>query len=120
MREIFAGHVGLTDSGVFRFRCFRYEQPTKQGIGVENIGSQMLQKMGWSAGLGLGKVNQGRVVPVEVGRVHLSVPASAFSLSLVPVPLSRGVHGDAGGRADRVCRIVLCWACLPHCASFSW
>ena len=45
---------------------FRYEQPTKAGIGAENIGNKMLQKMGWTAGLGLGKSNQGRTAPVEV------------------------------------------------------
>lgn len=47
---------------------FRYEQPTKAGIGAENIGNKMLQKMGWTAGLGLGKSNQGRTAPVEVMR----------------------------------------------------
>ena len=47
---------------------FRYEQPTKAGIGAENIGNRMLQKMGWTAGLGLGKSNQGRTAPVEVIR----------------------------------------------------
>ncbi|XP_025108341.1 RNA-binding protein 5-like isoform X3 [Pomacea canaliculata] len=43
-----------------------YEQPTKLGIGTENIGNKMLQKMGWAAGQGLGKDNQGRTAPVEV------------------------------------------------------
>ena len=47
----------------------RYEQPTKAGIGAENIGNKMLQKMGWTAGLGLGKSNQGRTAPVEVSKV---------------------------------------------------
>ncbi|KAL8563755.1 hypothetical protein ACOMHN_058271 [Nucella lapillus] len=45
-----------------------YEQPTKAGIGTENIGNKMLQKMGWTAGLGLGKTNQGRTAPVETQR----------------------------------------------------
>lgn len=44
------------------------EQPTKLGIGTENIGNKMLQKMGWTAGLGLGKSNQGRTAPVETQR----------------------------------------------------
>ena len=43
-----------------------YEQPTKLGIGEENIGNKLLQKMGWSSGMGLGKSNQGRTAPVEV------------------------------------------------------
>lgn len=44
---------------------FRYEQPTKAGIGADNIGNKMLQKMGWSAGLGLGKSSQGITAPIE-------------------------------------------------------
>lgn len=35
-------------------------------IGQDNIGSKMLQKMGWTEGLGLGKTNQGRTNIVEV------------------------------------------------------
>ena len=31
-----------------------------------NIGSKMLQKMGWKEGLGLGKTNQGRTEIIEV------------------------------------------------------
>ncbi|BFZ08149.1 hypothetical protein BsWGS_11187 [Bradybaena similaris] len=45
-----------------------YEEPTKFGIGGENIGSKLLQKMGWSEGQGLGKANQGRVDPIEAKR----------------------------------------------------
>ncbi len=47
---------------------FRFEQPqhTKAGIGGENIGNKMMQKMGWSAGQGLGRSNQGRTDPIEV------------------------------------------------------
>jgi len=42
------------------------EQPTKAGIGQDNIGNKLLQKMGWSAGQGLGKAGQGIVNPIEV------------------------------------------------------
>ena len=44
------------------------EQPTKAGIGQDNIGNQLLQKMGWSEGSGLGRQGQGRVNPVEAKR----------------------------------------------------
>jgi len=45
-----------------------YEEPTKAGIGGDNIGNKLLQKMGWSSGQGLGKSNQGRTAPVEAKR----------------------------------------------------
>ena len=45
---------------------YRYEQPTKSGIGGDNIGNKLLQKMGWQAGKGLGKSGQGIVNPIEV------------------------------------------------------
>ena len=49
------------------FDCYyRYEQPTKSGIGGDNIGNKLLQKMGWQAGKGLGKSGQGIVNPIEV------------------------------------------------------
>lgn len=45
-----------------------YEQPTKAGIGEDNIGSKLLQKMGWSSGQGLGKAGQGIVNPIQAER----------------------------------------------------
>ncbi|XP_052094711.1 RNA-binding protein 5-like isoform X2 [Mytilus californianus] len=45
-----------------------YEEPTKTGIGGENIGNKLLQKMGWSAGQGLGKNRQGIVAPITAQR----------------------------------------------------
>lgn len=44
----------------------RYEEPTKAGIGEDNIGNKLLQKMGWSEGRGLGKAGQGITAPIEV------------------------------------------------------
>ncbi|XP_076447925.1 RNA-binding protein 5-like [Babylonia areolata] len=60
-----------------------YEQPTKAGIGVENIGNKMLQKMGWTAGLGLGKSNQGRTAPVETQRRAASAGLGARGADIV-------------------------------------
>ena len=41
--------------------------PTKEGdLNDNNIGSQMLQKMGWKKGEGLGKQATGITVPIEV------------------------------------------------------
>jgi len=45
-----------------------YEQPTKAGIGSDNIGSKLMKKMGWNSGMGLGKANQGRVDPIQAER----------------------------------------------------
>ena len=38
----------------------------EKNIGSDNIGSKMLQRMGWKEGLGLGKANQGRTEIIEV------------------------------------------------------
>ena len=43
---------------------FTQAEPKK--LDSSNIGSKMLQKMGWKEGLGLGKSNQGRTEIIEV------------------------------------------------------
>ena len=45
-----------------------YEEPTKEGIGNDNIGNKLLKKMGWTDGQGLGKSNQGRTQIIETER----------------------------------------------------
>ncbi|KAG2471280.1 RNA-binding protein 5-like isoform X1 [Polypterus senegalus] len=42
-----------------------YEQPTKNGLNSDNIGSKMLQAMGWQEGKGLGRNQQGITAPIE-------------------------------------------------------
>nr|XP_060618749.1 RNA-binding protein 10 isoform X4 [Anolis sagrei ordinatus] len=42
-----------------------FEQPTRDGLGSDNIGSRMLQAMGWKEGSGLGRKKQGIVAPIE-------------------------------------------------------
>ncbi|XP_042305028.1 RNA-binding protein 10 isoform X5 [Sceloporus undulatus] len=42
-----------------------FEQPTQDGLGSDNIGSRMLQAMGWKEGSGLGRKKQGIVAPIE-------------------------------------------------------
>ncbi|CAD6241889.1 GSCOCG00009359001-RA-CDS [Cotesia congregata] len=37
-------------------------------IGSDNVGNKLLQKMGWSEGMGLGKTNQGRTSIIEAER----------------------------------------------------
>ena len=56
-----------------------YEQPTKDGIGGDNIGNQMLKAMGWTEGSGLGKSGQGIVNPIQVGCCQLPCKASSYS-----------------------------------------
>ncbi|XP_025048357.1 RNA-binding protein 10 isoform X4 [Alligator sinensis] len=42
-----------------------FEQPTRDGLGSDNIGSRMLQAMGWREGSGLGRKKQGIIAPIE-------------------------------------------------------
>ncbi|PIK62820.1 putative RNA-binding protein 5-like [Apostichopus japonicus] len=44
------------------------EEPTKFGIGEDNIGNKMLKNMGWKSGSGLGRQRQGRTGIIEVER----------------------------------------------------
>lgn len=43
-----------------------FQQAEPKKLDSSNIGSKMLQKMGWKEGLGLGKTNQGRTDIIEV------------------------------------------------------
>jgi len=53
------------------------------GIGSDNIGNKLLQKMGWSAGLGLGKTNQGRTAPIETKRRSATAGLGARGADIV-------------------------------------
>lgn len=61
-----------------------YEEPTKRGIGSDNIGNKLLKKMGWNDGQGLGKSNQGRTQIIEAERrvqsVGLGVQSSNYAV----------------------------------------
>lgn len=60
-----------------------YEEPTRAGIGSDNVGNKLLQKMGWSEGMGLGKTNQGRTSIIEAERrvptAGLGTKSSSYS-----------------------------------------
>ena len=64
-----------------------YEEPTKEGIGNDNIGNKLLKKMGWTDGQGLGKTNQGRTQIIETER---RVATAGLGMS----GASYGVVGD--------------------------
>ncbi|XP_030585977.1 RNA-binding protein 5-like isoform X2 [Archocentrus centrarchus] len=62
-----------------------YEQPTKDGLTSDNIGSKMLQAMGWQEGKGLGRHQQGITVPISASLrtkgTGLGVKGSSYELS---------------------------------------
>ncbi|XP_074873506.1 RNA-binding protein 10 isoform X2 [Carettochelys insculpta] len=62
-----------------------FEQPTRDGLGSDNIGSRMLQAMGWKEGSGLGRQKQGILNPIEAQtRVRgsgLGARGSSYGLS---------------------------------------
>ncbi|XP_039293900.1 RNA-binding protein 5 [Nilaparvata lugens] len=63
-----------------------YEEPTKMGLGSDNLGNKLLQKMGWQEGMGLGKKNQGRTSIIETERRSASAGLGTKSVGVVPGP----------------------------------
>uniref|UniRef100_A0AAX7UZA8 RNA binding motif protein 5 n=1 Tax=Astatotilapia calliptera TaxID=8154 RepID=A0AAX7UZA8_ASTCA len=62
-----------------------FEQPTKDGLTSDNIGSKMLQAMGWQEGKGLGRHQQGITVPISASLrtkgTGLGIKGSSYELS---------------------------------------
>uniref|UniRef100_A0A671VYL1 RNA binding motif protein 5 n=1 Tax=Sparus aurata TaxID=8175 RepID=A0A671VYL1_SPAAU len=62
-----------------------YEQPTKDGLTSDNIGSKMLQAMGWQEGKGLGRHHQGITAPITASLrtkgTGLGIKGSSYELS---------------------------------------
>uniref|UniRef100_A0A8C5AJ60 RNA-binding protein 5-like n=1 Tax=Gadus morhua TaxID=8049 RepID=A0A8C5AJ60_GADMO len=62
-----------------------YEQPTKDGLSSDHIGSKMLQAMGWQQGTGLGRNQQGITAPIAASLrtkgTGLGIKGSAYELS---------------------------------------
>ncbi|XP_075233397.1 RNA-binding protein 5 [Lycorma delicatula] len=63
-----------------------YEEPTKMGLGSDNLGNKLLQKMGWQEGMGLGKKNQGRTSIIETERRIATAGLGTKSQGVVPGP----------------------------------
>lgn len=63
-----------------------YEEPTKMGIGAENLGNKLLQKMGWQEGMGLGKKNQGRTTIIQAERRSATAGLGTKTSGVVPGP----------------------------------
>ncbi|XP_054261986.1 RNA-binding protein 5-like [Macrosteles quadrilineatus] len=63
-----------------------YEEPTKMGIGSDNLGNKLLQKMGWQEGMGLGKKNQGRTTIIEAERRSATAGLGTKTTGVVPGP----------------------------------
>lgn len=58
-----------------------FTDSAKEGIKDDNIGNRLLQKMGWKAGVGLGKHENGRtdIIPVTLVHNFVSENYGAFS-----------------------------------------
>ncbi|KAL1139064.1 hypothetical protein AAG570_009125 [Ranatra chinensis] len=63
-----------------------YEEPTKSGIGSDNLGNKLLQKMGWQEGMGLGKTNQGRTNIIEAERRSATAGLGTKTVGVTPGP----------------------------------
>lgn len=67
--------------------------PIPQEIGEDNVGNRLLQKMGWRAGKGLGREEQGIVGPVEA---QTSTPG-------VGLGVKRGIYTAGPGETYSAC-----------------
>ncbi|KAJ9579119.1 hypothetical protein L9F63_024774, partial [Diploptera punctata] len=70
-----------------------YEEPTKAGIGSDNVGNRLLQKMGWQEGMGLGKSNQGRT----------SIIQAEHRVSTAGLGAKSGTYGALPGETYKDC-----------------
>ena len=73
---------------LFNFFHFfhRFEQPTKQGLGSDNVGNKLLKKMGWNTGQGLGKSKQGIVDPLTASRRQAGAGLGSRGSTIVADP----------------------------------
>ena len=101
----------------------RFEQPTKDGIGADNVGNKLLKKMGWSEGTGLGRGSQGIVEPIQAevrarGAGIGSGPGYTISPDDTFKDVSRVLRWRASGLWARVmhefgCRLPVLDPCTP-------
>lgn len=70
-----------------------YEEPTRSGIGSDNVGNKLLQKMGWQEGMGLGKSNQGRT----------SIIQTEHRVSTAGLGVKGGTYGALPGETYKDC-----------------
>ncbi|XP_014253951.1 RNA-binding protein 5 [Cimex lectularius] len=69
-----------------REATINYEEPTRAGIGADNLGNKLLQKMGWQEGMGLGKSNQGRTCIIQAERRSACAGLGTKSVGVTPGP----------------------------------
>nr|XP_020463514.1 RNA-binding protein 5-B-like [Monopterus albus] len=83
---------GVPEPPALKKKCYQppspavnYEQPTKDGLTSDNIGSKMLQAMGWQEGKGLGRHQQGITAPISaslrIKGTGLGIKGSSYELS---------------------------------------
>ncbi|KAF9921433.1 hypothetical protein FBU30_008510 [Linnemannia zychae] len=76
------------------------EQPTKDGIKEDNIGSRLLKSMGWKEGQGLGKSGEGITVPIQASAYAKGVGIGAGVLRTPDGSNQRSGSGPLGNYAE--------------------
>lgn len=72
--------------------CLRLQVEAQAGLGADNIGHKLLQKMGWKEGKGIGAKEDGRTAPIAAAGAGAAA-AAATGLKQDTLGLGAQAHG---------------------------